>query len=124
MGVDRGAFADEGADVDVGGRHDDDAGGEVSSSADGAAAGDDADVVGGGEVADGVGGLVDEGEDIAGTACRAAAAHLFESAKTEAEEDAALYPGVDAVAGGVRGIGLGGAEGAGFEGVAELEEGG
>ena len=85
-----------------------------------AAAGDDADVLLGGEAAGGVGVLVDEGDGRG----RVAAVHGFEGAETEAEEDAALDPGVDAPAGGGGGVGLGGAEGAGFEGVAELVEGG
>ena len=109
-----------GADVDVGGRHHDDAGGEVGSGADGAAAGDDADALLGGEAAGGVGGLVDEGE---GRVVVGVLAHLGEGAEAEAEEDAALDPGVDAVAGGGGGVGLGGAEGAGLEGVAEGVEG-
>jgi hypothetical protein len=51
------------------------------------------------------------------------AVHLGEYADAEAEEDAALDPGIDAVAGVVRGVGLGGADGATFEGVAEAVEG-
>jgi len=41
----------------------------------------------------------------------------------KAEEDASLDPGVDAVGGGAGGVGLGGADGAVFEAVAETLEG-
>jgi len=121
VGVDHGAFVDVGSDVDVGGGHDDDSAGEVGSGADGRAAGDDADVVFGQEAADRVGILVDEGEG--GLAEGMDAGHLGECADAEAEEDASLDPGVDAVGGGVRGVGLCGAEGAVFEAVAETLEG-
>ena len=50
------------------------------------------------------------------------AGHFGEDADAEAEEDASLDPGVDAVGGGMRGVRLGGTEGAGFEGVAETLE--
>ena len=48
----------------------------------------------------------------------------FQVAQTEAEEDAALDPSVVAPAEGRGGVGRGGAEGAGFEGVPEGVEGG
>ena len=91
VGIDEGVLIDVGAGVDVGGRDDDDAGSEISAGADGAAAGDDADVLLGGEAAGGVGVLVEAVED--------AVFDGLEVAETEAEEDAALDPGVYAPAG-------------------------
>ena len=111
VGVDHGAFIDVGADVDIHGRHADDAGSKPGSAPDSGAAGDDAHLVGGVEMASGVGVLVDEGKVVAG------GDHF---AETESKQDAAFDPGVNAPAVGMGGIRLSGADGAVFEGVAEL----
>ena len=72
------------------------------------------------EAASRVRGLVDEAEErVAG---RLAAVHRLECAQTEAEQDAALHPGVDAPAGGLRGVGFGGADRAGLQRMAQRVE--
>ncbi len=72
------------------------------------------DVLLGGEAAGGEGVLVDAVEH--------AVVHGLEVAEAEAEQDAALDPGVDAPGGWGGGVRLGGADGAGLEGIAEGDE--
>ena len=118
VGIDHGAFIDVGADVDVHGRHADDTAGDECARADGGATGDDAQPIGNGEVADGVGVFVDEGQGAGWLGFS-----LFgDLSDAEAEEDAALDPGVDAPAGGSSGVRRCGAESASFDGGTESEK--
>ena len=85
------------------------------AGSDSGAAGDDADVLVGGKAAGGVGVLVDAVED--------ATLDGFKTADAEAEQDAALYPGVDPPAERRGGIGLRRANPAAVELVAQLGKG-
>ena len=117
MRIDHGAFADPGADVDVRRGHHHDTLGKVGAGTHCAATGHNADALLRIEAAGGIRPFVHEAEG--GCATRLRAVHAFEHAHAEAKQDATLHPGVHAPAGRLRGVGLGGAQGAGFQGFAK-----